>query len=321
MSVKLFFLLILAGFAGLLAFATIYKYFEVRIASRWPSTPGRVVSSRVVQRRVGGIGGDEKDVELRNFAEVTYEYAVQGKKQRASRVSIGEDLGNFQIEETLAKYPQGASVIVYYNPTKPGEAVLERDVPEGIFKFMLWLILGLIAVGLALIFGVEQLTEYLKMVLPAGRNVSLAVMLSGMGVFALLISLASSREAARTKDWKSTWGRIETSAVEKFQTLSDSGGRQRWQTMQRAQIVYSYNVNGREYRGDKVAEGWKASATFGLLARRAAAKFAQGQPVEVFYDPANPSRALLDRRVKGGGFTYVIAFALLAAAAKVAGLF
>lgn len=186
---------------------------------------------------------------------------------------------------------------------------------------MAWLILGLIAVGLALIFGVEELTKYLKVVLPAGRNVPLAVMLGGMGLFALLIALASSREAARAKDWKSTWGRIESSGVEKFQTLSESGGRQRWQTMQRAQVIYSYSVNGREYRGDKVAEGWKTSATFGLLARRAAAKFAQGQPVEVFYDPANPSRALLDRRVKGGGFVYLIAFAFLTAAAKVAGLF
>jgi hypothetical protein len=322
MTLKLFLLIILAGFAGLLAFATVYKYVEVRIASRWPSVPGRVLSSRVVQRRAGGVGGDEKDVELRNFAEVTYEYEVQGRKQRANRVSIGEDPGNFQVEETLAKYPQGASVRVYYNPTKHGEAVLERDVPEGAFKFMFWLVFGLVAVGLTLIFGTEQLIGYLKMVLPAGRNVSLAVMLGFMGLFALLIALASSREAKNTQNWKSTWGRIESSGVEKFQTLSESsGGGQRWQTMQRAQVIYTYNVNGHEYRGDKVAEGWKSSASFGYFARRAAAKFAEGEPVEVFYDPANPSRALLDRRLKGGGFTYLIAFALLAAAAKVAGLF
>lgn len=321
MTAKLFFLMILAGFAGLLTVATVYKYFEVRIASNWPAVPGRVVSSRVVQRRTGGIGGDQKHEELRNFAQVTYEYAVQGKMQRGARVSIGEDLGNFQVEETLAKYPEGASVTVYYNPTKHHEAVLERDIPEGAFKFMFWLIFGLIAAGLTLIFGVEQLTEYLKMVLPEGQNVSLSVMLAGMGLFALLIALASSREAENTRNWKSTSGRIESSGVEQFQTLSDSGKTLRWRTMQRAQVIYTYKVNGREYRGDKVAEGWKSSASFGFFAKRAAAKYPESAPVEVFYDPANPARALLDRRLKGGGFTYLIAFALLAASAKVAGLF
>ncbi len=322
MSVKIFFLLILAGFAGLLTIATVYKYFEVRIASNWPAVRGRVLSSRVVQRRTGGVGPDEKDLELRNFAEVTYEYVVQGRKQSAARVSIGEDLGNFQVEETLAKYPKGANVTVYYNPTKHNEAVLERDIPEGAFKFMIWLILGLIGVGLVLIFGVEKLTEYLKMVLPAGRNVSLAVMLSFMGLFALLIALASSREAKNTQNWKSTWGKIESSGVEKFQTSVESGsGRRRWQTLQRANVVYSYKVDGNDFKSDKVVEGWKSSASFGFLAKRAASKYPEGQPVEVFYDPANPSRALLDRRLKGGGFTYVIAFTFLAAAAKVAGLF
>jgi hypothetical protein len=39
MTAKLFFLMILAGFAGLLAVATVYKYFEVRIASNWPIPP------------------------------------------------------------------------------------------------------------------------------------------------------------------------------------------------------------------------------------------------------------------------------------------
>lgn len=318
MTLKLFGLLILSGFAGLLTFATLYKYFEVRIASRWPSVPGRVLSSKVVQRKAGGIGGDESDAELRNFAEVTYEYQVQGRKFSASRVSIGEDLGNFQVQETIAKYPKGAKVTVFYNPTKPGEAVLEREPPAGIFKFMFWLITGLIAVGLTFIFGTEHLVNLLKMFVPASGNVPVAVMLAFMGLFALLIGRAASYEVRQTANWLSTSGVIEESGVENFQAMDEG----RWRTMKRSNVVYSYKVNGNDYRSGRIAvRGWKASSSIGALVGGLAKKYPPGKPVEVFYDPANPAEAVLERRVSGGGFVYLIAFALLAAAAKAAGLF
>lgn len=318
MTGRLFALLILSGFVGLLTFATLYKYFEVRIASRWPTVPGRVVSSKVVQRKAGGIGADEKDVELRNFAEVTYEYAVQGRRHRASRVSIGEDLGNYRVEETLAKYPEAARVMVFYNPTNPGEAVLERDVPEGAFKFMFWLIAGLIGVGLTLIFGLDRLAEWLRMALPSGNNAPLAMMIGGMGGFALLIALAITREAKAAADWPSTWGVIEEAGIEDFRTSDD--GRSR--IMKRGAVVYSYKVKGNEYRGGRIhVRGWNVSSSTILLLRNPAKKYPPGMPVEVFFNPENPAEAVLERRVSGGGFVYLIAFALLAASVKAAGLF
>ena len=58
---------------------------------------------------------------------------MSGQKLRNNRVSIGEDLGNFEVAETIARYPVGKIVTVYYNPRKPGEAVLERDPPKGMW--------------------------------------------------------------------------------------------------------------------------------------------------------------------------------------------
>jgi hypothetical protein len=88
--------LVLAAFPGLIAFAAIYKYFEVRRASRWPSVPGRVVVSKSEMRSVKSGGANSDDTEVRNFAKVVYEYKIATGTYRCDRVSVGEDLGNFE---------------------------------------------------------------------------------------------------------------------------------------------------------------------------------------------------------------------------------
>jgi hypothetical protein len=313
-----FFLTILAAFAVLLLFATVYKYFEVLIAARWPSVPGRVLSAKTVQRKAGGVGRDQTHAELRNFAEINYEFVVQGKRHRASRVSVGEDLGNYRVEETLARYPAGARVMVFYNPTNPGEAVLERDAPEGIFGFMFTLIAGLVVCGLALIFGFDRINNWLRAMLPSESNTNLALMLGCMGMFALAIGRAMSHEAKQAAGWHSTSGVIEESGIEDFQTLDDG----RWKTLKRANVVYRYQVNGNTYRSGRiVVRGWTISSSIGALTGGTAKKYPPGQPVEVFFNPANPAEAALERRAKGAGLLYVFGIVLLAAAARSAGLF
>src|SRR6476646_5049985 len=116
--------------------AAVYKSLQVRAAKEWPSAAGKVVVSEAEVRETRVIDSDREDgyrTEKRNFANVVYEYAVAGTKLRNNRVSIGEDLGNFQVAETIAKYPVGSIVTVYYNPLHPGEAVLERDLPKGMW--------------------------------------------------------------------------------------------------------------------------------------------------------------------------------------------
>ena len=129
---------------GLILVAAIYKTLQVRAAREWPSTPGRVVVSTSELRDVKVLDSDREAghrFEQRNFANIVYEYSVSGQKLRNNRVSIGEDLGNFQVAETIAKYPVGAAVTVYYNSRHPREAVLERDLPQG-----LWGCLGIATV-------------------------------------------------------------------------------------------------------------------------------------------------------------------------------
>src|SRR3954466_5164854 len=150
---------------GLLLGVAVYKSMQVRAAKEWPSAAGKVVVSRAEVRETRIIDSDREDgyrTEQRNFAKIIYEYSVSGQKLRNDRVSIGEDLGNFQVSETIAKYPVGAIVMVYYNPLHPKEAVLERDLPKG-----LWGCLGIgTAITLAIVFGsafgLNQLSELIS---------------------------------------------------------------------------------------------------------------------------------------------------------------
>ena len=94
----------------------------MRAAREWPSAAGKVVVSKTEVRKVKVIDSDRAEghrFEERNFADIVYEYSVAGRKLRNNRVSIGEDRGNFEVAETIAKYPVGAAVTVYYNPLHP----------------------------------------------------------------------------------------------------------------------------------------------------------------------------------------------------------
>ena len=94
---------------GLILFAAAYKSLEVRAAREWPSAAGKVVISSSEVREVRVMEGHGDRSEPRNFANIVYEYSVKGQTLRNNRVSIGEDRGNFQVVETIARYPVGAA--------------------------------------------------------------------------------------------------------------------------------------------------------------------------------------------------------------------
>ena len=66
---------------ALILFAAIYKSLQVRAASDWPSTPGKVVVSNSQVREIRVIDRNREDgfrLEPRNFANIVYEYSVSG---------------------------------------------------------------------------------------------------------------------------------------------------------------------------------------------------------------------------------------------------
>ena len=105
---------------------------KVAQAAGWPSTLGTVTHS-TIEMRSSSEGGTTP------YPVVHYAYQVMGQPYQANKVMPGMEVGGSGARKVVERYPMGAQVMVYYNPEKPSEALLERGMPGFIRWF--WIIL------------------------------------------------------------------------------------------------------------------------------------------------------------------------------------
>jgi len=308
--------LIIGAIPGLIIFAALYKFYQVWLAARWPSTPGKVVVSTTEARVVDTGGPNSTETETRTFAKIEYVYSVAGREYRGHRVSIGEDLGNFEVKETLARYPIGKPVTVYYNPMKCEQAVLERDIPAGTGKGLAIVLGFFVAVGVVGTVGYYGLGEVARLLVVDPERVPFVTACTLFALVAALFCVAFQKNAARARTWPKVKGRVETSGVQAYQERNTDD--KRWRTMYRADVSYSYQVGGVRYVGDKMSLGGKFSSSIEALAKRTAARLKRGATVDVFYNPQNPTEAVLQPRAGKLWLMWLIPAAVFALAFVVA---
>jgi hypothetical protein len=296
--------LMLLGPLLLVLGAAAYKTLQVRAAREWPQAPGKVVVSKAEVRETRVIDSDREDGyrnEQRNYANVTYEYSVAGQKLRNNRVSIGEDRGNFQVAETIAKYPVGAVVTVYYNPLHPKEAVLERDLPKG-----LWGCLGIgTAVVLAIVFGsafgLNQLSAFASKHLADPKLSPLVIAFGAFGCVIALFALALQKQASLAKKWPVVTGTIQVSGLEQYRAAQSDG--RRGQVMYQRKVSYTYSYDGNSYTSMQASLASNVASSSGWLVSKFTNAYRDGAAVKVWVNPDNPSEATLEQ---GIGFAWVL---------------
>ncbi|MDO8981478.1 MAG: DUF3592 domain-containing protein [Afipia sp.] len=286
---------------GLIVFAAIYKYLEVRAASHWPSTPGKVVISKSEIRKVKVIDSSREAghrFEDRNFANVTYEYSIAGQTYRCNRVTIGEDRGNFEVAETIARYPVGKPVTVYYNPNKRGEAVLEREMPQGMWGCIGWMV----AIAVVLVFGsaigFHKITDFVSTRLAKPEMSGMTVALGAFGVAIALFALMFQRQSSAAKKWPVVQGTIKTSGLEEFRAAPEAG-RSRGVTKFQSKVLYSYRYNNIDYTSSQASYDGQVTSTSRWMMERVAKKYPNDKIVNVHVNPENPSQAVLETRSPG----------------------
>jgi hypothetical protein len=307
--------MLLAPF-GLIVVAAIYETLRARAAGEWPSTPGKVVISKAEVREIGVLDHDREDgrrMEQRNFANIVYEYSVSGQKLRNNRVSIGEDRGNFQVAETIAKYPVGAVVTVYYNSRHPREAVLERDLPQG-----LWGCLGIAAIIAVVVvigaaIGLNRVTELVGARLANPQMSVPVVALAAFGLAAAFFALALRRQSALAASWPVVPGRIKLSGLEEYRAAPSKSG-QRGSVMYERKVSYSYRFHDVAYTGVHGSFSSNSKTTSSRLLRLFGMDFKHGASVRVWVNPLNPSESTLNPRAPLGWLLWLIAAGLWAGA-------
>ena len=118
-----------------------------------------------------------------------------------------------------------------------------------------------------------------------------------LGIALLWLGLRLRKWAQRTLSWPQASGKIVESRVEMQGVADDS-------TV--ARIVYSYEVNGTPFKGNRL--GGTGMQTPHMLVK----KYPVGAAVHVFFDPADPASAVLERGTEG---TMVLAFGVINVAA------
>jgi Protein of unknown function (DUF3592) len=314
--------MLLAPLAVIL-FAAAYKSLQARAAGEWPSTPGKIVVSDSQVRQVRVIDEQREDgyrFDPRNFADIVYQYSVSGEMLTNNRVSIAEDRGDFGIAETIARYPVGADVTVYYNSRHPQEAVLERDLPQG----RLWGCLGIGSlVVLVLMFGsiigLNQLTEFVAARLAHPKWSPLVITFGAFGFFIALFALAMQRAASLARQWPVVTGTIAMSDVEPYRAAPGKN-QVRGPVMYRRQVSFDYRFNNVAYSRVEGSLATGVNSTSGRLMRKFRTTYQDGASVKVYVNPANPSEATLDPRGGRGliWFLWLVACGFAAATCFIA---
>lgn len=115
-------LLFIWGIIGLVGLAIFcyghHKRSQARASGTWPSVDGEVVTSRVERHT--------NDEGTHHSADIEYRYRVDGKEFKSNVIVIGGH--GYSAHGVVSRYPQGQSVNVAYNPSKPHQAVLEPGV-------------------------------------------------------------------------------------------------------------------------------------------------------------------------------------------------
>ncbi|MEO6742465.1 MAG: DUF3592 domain-containing protein, partial [Chthoniobacteraceae bacterium] len=283
-----------------------------RKARTWLEGRARVTKSKVeVQRH--RFEGDTTTV--KNKAAVEYDFDLGGKVIHGDRISVGDAPAD-NVDVTMKRYPVGANVAVFYDPTNPEDCVLERDPPAS---------LGCIWTGTAIVVLVyvavvwsfwnsRNILTYLGKAItsafPKLHHPFVTIGAGLAGLFCLASGIWNRRHQRKAFPWLPTKGVIVSSTVESY--LSSAGDSKSQRSSYKAVIEFRYTVDGQEYHNTVGESGGSKSS-----ADEEVARWPEGTEVEVHYDPKKPTSSGLEvdtEMMLTGNSSFVVALVLLAVA-------
>lgn len=110
-----------------------YLRLRSRMTQSWKPITAVITHAQVEERQVQTRYGQVTEYR----PDITYVYTLGGKDHAGSRVHPAGDYWSRSqsvAAAPVARYTPGARVLAHYNPAKPDQAVLTREVPQIAFR-------------------------------------------------------------------------------------------------------------------------------------------------------------------------------------------
>ena len=123
-----------------------------------------------------------------------------------------------------------------------------------------------------------------------------ALILGALGVFLIVFNLRSKKKAQASLSWSSTSGKVTKAEVKQGQGVEDEDGYSR--TIYYPAVEYEYQPGEQVFTGQKISFGGKRTYVSKAKAAADLSQFPVGGQVPVYYNPAKPEEAVLERKAK-----------------------
>ena len=263
------------------------KLMVARRAAAWPQAAGRITKSAVAAVHPQT---SDRPTDVINVPAVEYEFSAKGRTFSGTRISIGEDSGGANTEATLAHYPVGAAVMVYYDPADPGNCVLEREMPKAVPLGCAAILAVLAAAGFGVYWLVTHYWSFVATYVQQGHG-GIVVAAAIAGLVSLMLFEGSRYGSTAGGTWPTVRGKVVESGTESYRVRVTKTTVTSYAPV----VEYSYLVNGHEYRSRQIQLDDNSGGESRAEAAEIAARYPKDRDVEVHYDPTNPGNAALEK--------------------------
>ena len=264
----------------------------------WSVAQGKITISRLDVSATHPAGLDPADA----GAMMRYHYRVGAKDYEGDGFQIGGKSRTMGLiaKALVKKYPAGKPVDVYYDPADPTKSALEQKGKGSAPATFVFLVVFTAIAGILTAHAIAGKMIMMSNGLPMfALGLPSAALLVAAGSFAAYF--VQRRASKASASWPTTQGQIICSrVVEKTERSRDDDGDEREDTTYRPDIRFAYRVDGTNYAADTWKPGGIVGSGSPKYAEKIVARYAAGQSVFVFYNPAHPDVAVLEPANRDG---------------------
>lgn len=136
-----------------------------------------------------------------------------------------------------------------------------------------------------------------------------ALFFVALGVLLIVMNIRSKKKSEASQGWPAATGRVIESVVKKERGVEDEDGVANY--IYTVNVDYEYEVGGVIYHNKKISFGSRPSYNKQAQAQEHLLNYPLGASVNVYYDPANPQEAVLERVARSSKLGMIMGIIML----------